>query len=107
METINCTRCHSKKPAEEFGFDWGNLGAIAVYKCWEKRKEYKQTKIVDKKSEIQEVFDHVHQLLMNDLFLEKYFMLIGKHKDKVMIKILVDDKPEQTNELSLYSDPMM
>ena len=62
---------------------------------------------MDKKSEIQEVFDHVHQLLMNDLFLEKYFMLIGKHKDKVMIKILVDDKPEQTNELSLYSDPMM
>ena len=62
---------------------------------------------MDKKSEIQEVFDHVHQLLMNDLFLEKYFMLIGKHKDTVMIKILVDDKPEQTNELSLYSDPMM
>ena len=34
---------------------------------------------------------------MNDLFLENYFMLIGKHKDRVMIEIPVDDKPEQTN----------
>ena len=97
METIKCTRCHSKKPAEEFGFNklgqpWRNC-----IKCREKRKEYKNTKIVDKKSEIQEVFDHVHQLLMNDLFLDNYFMIFGKHKDRVMIEIPVDDKPEQTN----------
>ena len=37
------------------------------------------------------------QLLMNDLFLENYFMIFGKHKDRVMIEIPVDDKPEQTN----------
>ena len=66
-------------------------------KCTEKRTEYKTTKIEDKKSQIQEVFDHVHQLLMNDLFLENYFMLIGKHKDRVIIEIPVDDKPEQTS----------
>ena len=52
---------------------------------------------MDKKSEIQEVFDHVYQLLTNGLFLENYFMLIGKHKDRVMIEVPVDDKPEQTN----------
>ena len=52
---------------------------------------------MDKKSEIQEVYDHVIQLLMNDLFLENYFMIFGKHKDRVMIEIPVDDKPEQTN----------
>ena len=89
METIKCTRCHGKKPAEEFGFNrlgqpWRNC-----IKCREKRKEYKKTKIVDKKS----VFDHVYQLLTIDLFLENYFMLIGKHKDRVMIEIPVDDKP--------------
>ena len=85
MEKIKCTKCHSKKRAEESGLNrlgrpWRNC-----IKCREKRKEYKKTKIVDKKSEIQEVSDHVHQLLMNDLFLENYFMLIGKHKDRVMI----------------------
>ena len=62
---------------------------------------------MDKKSEIQEVFDHVYQLLTNDLFLENYFMLTGKHKDRVMIEIPVDDKPEQTNYFFLYSDTMM
>ena len=67
----------------------------------EKGIQEKKTKIVDKKSEIQEVFDHVYQLLTNDLFLENYFMLIGKHKDRVMIEIPVDDKPE-TNKLVLF-----
>ena len=52
---------------------------------------------MDKKSEIHEVFDHVHQLLMNDLFLENYFMLIGMHKDRVMIEIPVDDNPKHYN----------
>ena len=93
----NAQDATAKKPAEEFGFNklgqpWRNC-----IKCREKRKEYKNTKIVDKKSEIQEVYDHVIQLLMNDLFLENYFMIFGKHKDRVMIEIPVDDKPEQTN----------
>ena len=38
--------------------------------------------------------DHVWQLLMNDLFLENYFIIFGKHKDRVIIEIPVDDKPE-------------
>ena len=93
METIKCTRCHSKKPAEEFGFNklgqpWRNC-----IKRREKRKEYKKTKIEDKKPEVDEVFDHVYQLLMNDLCLENYFMIFGKHKDRV-IEIPVDDKPK-------------
>ena len=87
METIKCTRCHSKQPAEEFGFNRSGQLLRNCIKCREKRKAYKKTKIVDKKSETQEVSDHVHQLLMNDLFLESYFMLIGKHKDRVMIEI--------------------
>ena len=107
METIKCTRGHSKKPAEEFGFNRSGQPWRNCIKCREKRKEYKKTKIVDKKSEIQEVFDHVYQLLTNDLFLENYFMLTGKHKDRVMIEIPVDDKPEQTNYFFLYSDTMM
>ena len=97
METIKCTRCHSKKPTEEFGFNRSG-------QSWrrEKRKEYKKTKIVGKKPEVDEVFDHVWQLLMNDLFLENYFMIFGEHKDRVMIEIPVDDKPKkQTN--SLYT----
>ena len=86
--------------------DRGNLGAIAL-NAERRGKEYKKTKIVDKKSEIQEVFDHVYQLLTNDLFLDNYFMLTGKHKDRVMIEIPVDNKTEQTNYFFLYSDTMM
>ena len=39
---------------------------------------------------IDKVFNHVHQLLMNDEFLEDYFMLFGKHKDRIIIEIPVD-----------------
>ena len=39
------------------------------------------------KPDIDKVFNHVHQLLMNDEFLEDYFMLFGKHKDRVIIEI--------------------
>ena len=95
MGTIKCTRCHSKKPAEEFGFNRSGQPWHNCIKCRDKRKEYKKTKIVDKKSEIQEVFDHVHQLLMNVPFLENYFMIFGKHKDRVIIEIPLGDKPEQ------------
>ena len=52
---------------------------------------------MDKKSEVDEVFDHVWQLLMNDLFLENYFMILGMHKDRVILEIPVDDKPKQTS----------
>ena len=47
---------------------------------------------MNRKPEIQAVFDHARQLLMNDLFLENYFMLFGKRKDRVIIDIPVDDK---------------
>ena len=42
------------------------------------------------KHDIDKVFNHVHQLLMNDEFLEDYFMLFGKHKDRIIIEIPVD-----------------
>ena len=42
------------------------------------------------KPDIDTVFSHVHQLLMNDEFLEDYFMLFGKHKDRIIIEIPVD-----------------
>ena len=37
-----------------------------------------------------EVFNHVRQMLMNDEFLECYFMFFGKHKDMIVIEIPVD-----------------
>ena len=43
------------------------------------------------KPDIDKVFNHVHQLLMNDEFLEDYFMLFGKHKDRIVIGIPVDN----------------
>ena len=52
---------------------------------------------MDKKPEADEDFDHVWQLLMNDPFFENYFMSFGKHKDRVMIEIPVDDKPKQAS----------
>ena len=42
------------------------------------------------KSDPEKAFNHVHQLLMNDEFLEDYFMLFGKHKDRIVIEIPVD-----------------
>ena len=42
------------------------------------------------KPDIDKVFNHAHQLLMNDEFLEDYFMLFGKHKDRIIIEIPVD-----------------
>ena len=86
-----------KKPTEEFGFNRSAQPWRNCLKCREKRKEYKKTKIEDKKPEVDEVFDHVWQLLMNDLFLENYFMIFGKHKDRVIIEIPADDKPKQTS----------
>ena len=42
------------------------------------------------KPDIDKVFNHVHQLLFNDEFLEDYFMLFGKHKDRIIIEIPID-----------------
>ena len=39
------------------------------------------------KPDIDKVFNHVHQVLMNDEFLEDYFMLFGKQKDRLIIEI--------------------
>ena len=33
------------------------------------------------------IFSHVQQLLMNDELLEEYFILFGKHKDRIMTEI--------------------
>ena len=40
--------------------------------------------------DIDKVFYHVHHSLMNDEFLEDYFMLFCKHKDRIVIEIPVD-----------------
>ena len=76
-----------------FHFGCGRLGQPwhNGIRCREKRKEQKKTKIVTQKSEAQEVFDHIHQLLMDDLFLENYFMIFGKRKDTVIIEIPVPE----------------
>ena len=42
------------------------------------------------KPDINKVFNHVQQLLMNDEFLEDYFILFGKHKDRMVIEVPVD-----------------
>ena len=34
---------------------------------------------------------------MNGLFLENYFMIFGKHKDRVILEIALDHKPTQTS----------
>ena len=44
---------------------------------------------------------------MNDLFLENYFMIFGKHKDRVIIEIPVDDKPKQTSQFFLCNNTIM
>ena len=42
------------------------------------------------KPDIDKVFNHVQQLLLNDELLEDYFILFGKHKDRIVIDIPVD-----------------
>ena len=49
-----------------------------------------QTEPEKPKPDIDKVFNHVHQLLTNEWCLEAYFVLFGKHKDRVIIEILVD-----------------
>ena len=42
------------------------------------------------KPDINKLFNHVNQLLMNDEFLEDYFLIFQKHKDRIIIEIPVD-----------------
>ena len=42
------------------------------------------------KPDINKLFNHVNQLLMNDEFLEDYFLIFQKHKDRISIEIPVD-----------------
>ena len=88
MDKIKCTRCHSWKAAEDFGYK--NSGKIYrnCFKCREKRREYKQDKPLQK-NEQTIVFEHVRHLLMNDEKLKKYFILFGLHKDRIMIEISI------------------
>ena len=51
----------------------------------EEQPEDEKTKL-----DINKLFNHVNQLLMNDEFLEDYFMILQKHKDRVIIEIPVD-----------------
>ena len=74
METVKCTRCHSKKnkKLKSLGLiDQGNLGTIAS-NAELRGKNTRKRKSLIKKTEVDEVFDHVWQWLMNDLFLENY-----------------------------------
>ena len=50
------------------------------------------------KSDLDKVFNHVHQLPMNDEFLEGYFMLFGKHKDRIVLEIPVDRSKKRISE---------
>ena len=105
---IKCSRCHSKKTAEEFGYGKNNKLFSNCIQCREKRKEYSQKykKQGDKPSEIDIVFNHTRQLLLNDGLLENYFMIFSKQGNKVMIEIpmntevkdLNSKQPEQTSE---------
>ena len=42
------------------------------------------------KPNIYKLFNHVQQLLLNDELLEDYFILFGKHKDRIVIEIPVN-----------------
>ena len=110
---IKCSRCHSKKTVEEFGYSKNNKLFANCIQCREKRKEYnsKHKKIDDKPSEIDNVFNHTRQLLLNDGLLENYFMIFSKQDNKVIIEIpmntevkdLKSKQPEQTSENNSFS----
>ena len=110
---IKCSRCHSKKTVEEFGYSKNNKLFANCIQCREKRKEYnrKYKKPDDKPSEIVTVFNHTRQLLLNDELLENYFMIFSKQDNKVISEIIMNDEvkdsnskqPEQTSEDSSFA----
>ena len=88
MDKIKCTRCHSWKSVKDLGCK--NSGKnYHNFKCRENRREYKQEKPVEK-NEQAIVFEHVRKLLMNDEKFEKYFIMFGLHKDRIVIEIPMD-----------------
>ena len=105
---IKCSRCHSKKTVEQFGYSNNNKLFASCIQCREKRKEYnrKYKKPDDKPSEIVTVFNHTRQLLLNDELLENHFIIFSKQDNKVIIEIPMNDEvkdinskqPEQTSE---------
>ena len=91
---LKCSRCHSKKTVEEFGYSKNNKLFANCIQCREKRKEYSQKykKQDDKPSEIDQVFNHTRQLLLNDELLENYFLIFSKQDNKVIIEIPMNNK---------------
>ena len=79
----------------------------------ERRREHSQKykKQVDKPWEIDNVFSHTRQLLLNDELLENYFLIFSKQDNKVIIEIPMNSEvkdigskqPEQTSENSSFS----
>ena len=110
---LKCSRCHSKKTVEEFGYSKNNKLFANCIQCGEKRKEYSQKykKQDDKPSEIDHVFNHTRQLLLNDELLENYFLIFSKQDNKVIIEIHMNDEvkdinskqPVQTSENNSFS----
>ena len=60
------------------------------YKFQDEPEKEEQPEDDKPKPDINKLFNHVNQLLMNDEFLEDYFMIFQKHKDRVIIEISVD-----------------
>ena len=110
---IKCSRCHSKKTVEEFGYSKNNKLFANCIQCREKRKEYnrKYKKPDDKPSEIVTVFNHPRQVFLNDELLENYFLIFSKQDNKVIIEIPMNNEvkdigskqPEQTSENKSFS----
>ena len=79
----------------------------------ERRGKYSQKfkKQDDKPSEIDHVFNHARQLLLNDELLENYFLIFSKQDNKVIIEIPMNDEvkdinskqPVQTSENNSFS----
>ena len=89
---IKCSRCHSEKTVEEFGYSKNKF--TNCIQCREKRKEYNRKCKTpdDKPSEIVTVFYHTRQLLLNDEFLVNYFLIFSKQDNKVKIEIPMNDE---------------
>ena len=110
---IKCSRCHSKKTVEEFGYSKNNKLFANCIQCREKRQEYtrKYKKPDDKLSEIVTAFNHTRQLLINDELLENYFLIFSKQDNKIIIEIPMNNEvedignkqPEQTSENKSFS----
>ena len=54
-------------------------------------EEEEQPEDKKRKPDINKLFNHVNQFLMNDEFLEDYLMIFQKQKDRVIIEIPIDN----------------